>query len=133
LIARNDGRTRAKTLLDQLKYYVEQNKQSFADLEQSPEFEAIKTNKYEEAKLRVLTSLVLGAIIKEEGITVEEEELQNHIEDFITRMGLPPEKAARNDAVHRQALEELLTGKVMQLLMHHTKVEHIPAPAAVES
>ncbi len=121
-----------KLLLDQLKYYVEQSKQSFAEFEQSPEFEAIKTSKYEEAKLRVLTSLVLGAIIKEEGITVNNEELELYLQEFIARMGLPPEKAMRNEAVHRQALEELLTGKVMELLMEHTKVEHVAMPAITE-
>jgi trigger factor len=121
-----------KLLLDQLKYYFQQNGRSFDDVEKSPEFEKLKTEKYEEATKRVLTSLVLGAIIKEEKITVTEEEMRLHLEEFIARMGLPPEKAAHNEAVHRQALEELLTAKVMELLLQNTQITYIPAAASTK-
>ena len=116
-----------KLLLDQLKYYFQQNGRSFDELEKSPEFEKLKTDKYEEAQKRVLTSLVLGAIIKEEKVTVTEEEMRLHLEEFIARMGLPPEKASHNEAVHRQALEELLTAKVMELLLQNTEIAYTPA------
>lgn len=116
-----------KLLLDQLKYYFQQNGRSFDEVEKSPEFEKIKTDKYEEAKKRVLTSLVLGAIIKEEKVTVTEEEMRLHLEEFIARLGLPPEKAAHNEQVHRQALEELLTAKVMEFLLENTKINYTPA------
>ena len=121
-----------KLLLEQLKYYLEQNKRSFAEFEASDEFPSIKESKFEEAKQRVLTSLVLGAIIKEEKITVAENEMAEHLEDFINRLSLPPEKAAHNEAVHRQALEELLTAKVMELLIQNTTIDYTPAavPAA---
>jgi trigger factor len=126
-----------KLLIDQLKYYFQQNGRSFDEVENSPEFEKVKTEKYEEAKKRVLTSLVLGAIIKEEKVTVTQEEMHLHLEEFIARMGLPPEKASHNEAVHRQALEELLTAKVMELLLQSTEIKYIadaadtqPRPAA---
>ncbi len=121
-----------KLLLEQLKYYLEQSKRSFADFEASPEFASIKESKYEEAKQRVLTSLVLGAIIKQEKITVNEDEMHEHLEDFINRLSLPPEKAAHNEAVHRQALEELLTAKVMGLLIQNTTIAYTPAAVSAE-
>ncbi len=116
-----------KLLLDQVKYYFQQNGRSFDEIEKSPEFEKLKSEKYEEATKRVLTSLVLGAIIKEEKVTVTEEEMRLHLEEFIARMGLPPEKASHNEAVHRQALEELLTAKVMELLLQNTHITYTPA------
>lgn len=121
-----------KLLLEQLKYYFQQNGRSFEDVENSPEFEKLKTEKYEEARKRVLTSLVLGAIIKEEKVTVTEEEMRLHLEEFIARMGLPPEKAAHNEAVHRQALEELLTAKVMELILQSTEITYMPATPTTE-
>ncbi len=122
-----------KLLLEQLKYYLQQNGRSFEEFEKSPEFEKIKTDKYEEAQKRVLTSLVLGAIIKDEKVTVTEEEMRLHLEEFIARMGLPPEKAAHNEAVHRQALEELLSAKVMELLLQNTDITYVPATETAAS
>lgn len=119
-----------KMLLDQMKYYLTQRGASFDEVEKSPEFEKIKADKQEEAKKRVLTSLVLGAIIKEEKVTVTEEEMRLHLEEFIARMGFPPEKAAHNEAVHRQALEELLTAKVMEMLLQNTEIKYIPVEKA---
>ena len=119
-----------KLLLDQLKHYMEHNRQSFEEIEKSPEFENIKTSKYEEAQQRVLTSLVLGAIIKSENISVEIEELEHHLADFIQRHGLPPDKAYSNENVRRQAFEELLTAKVLEFLLQNAKISYTTISSA---
>lgn len=117
-----------KLLLEQMKHYLQSNGQSFDDFEKSPEFEAIKTAKYNEAKQRVLTSLVLGEIIKEEKVSVTEEELGTHLQEFIYRHGLPEDKAYSNENIRRQAQEELLTAKVLEVLLQNVQISYITEP-----
>lgn len=117
-----------KLLLNQLKHYLESNRQSFENFEKSPEFEKIKEAKYDEAKQRVLTSLVLGEIIKAEKVTVTEEELEGHLQDFIYRHGLPEEKVINNENILRQSQEELLTAKVLELLLQDVQISYISEP-----
>jgi trigger factor len=117
-----------KLLLNQLKHYLESNRQSFEDFEKSPEFEKIKEAKYDEAKQRVLTSLVLGEIIKTEKVTFTEEELESHLQDFIDRHGLSEDKVINNENILRQSQEELLTAKVLELLLQNVQINYTPEP-----
>lgn len=48
--------------------------QSFEELENSPEFATLAESKLEEARQRVLTSL-LGTVVREEKLAVSEEEM----------------------------------------------------------
>lgn len=112
-------------LLQNLRKYYEQNNQSWDAIERSPEFETIKKSKYEEAQSRVRTSLVLGAIVKKENITVHDEELTPYIAEVIARYNLPANEAYRNEELRRQVIEEMLTGKVVEHLAGKAKIEYI--------
>jgi trigger factor len=110
------------SLLLQLRKYMEQNNRSWEEFEKSSEFEAIKTSKAEEAKERVLRSLVLGAIIKAENITISAEELETYLDEVIHHYNLPHEKALHNEQLRRQVAEELLTSKVVSFVVDSAKI-----------
>ncbi len=76
-------------LLGQIRRYVEQNQQNWDDFQQRPEFEAMKAAKFEEAKQRVLTSLVLGAVVRAEQMTVVEEEMTPYYAELVARYEVP--------------------------------------------
>ncbi len=120
-----------KLLLDQLKHYLEHNRQSFEEFEKSPEFEKVKAGKYEEAQQRVLTSLVLGAIIKAEDISVAEEELESHLEEIYSAAWIATrESLFITKMCVRQALEELLTAKVLEFLLQNAKISYTTISSA---
>ena len=110
------------SLLLQLRKYMEQNNRSWDDFEKSSEFEGIKTSKTAEAKERVLRSLVLGAIVKAENMTVNSEELETYLDEVINHYNLPHDKALQNPELRRQVAEELLTSKVVEFAVEKAKI-----------
>lgn len=116
------------SLLLQLRKYMEQNNRSWEEFENSSEFEAVKTSKATEARERVLRSLVLGAVIKAENMTIDAEELERYLHEVIHHYNLPHEKALNNPELRRQAAEELLTSKVVDFAIGHAKITFTTAP-----
>jgi len=112
-------------LLTQMRRYAEENRQNWQELENSPEFENLKQGKLDEAKQRVLTSLVLGAVVRSENLTVSEEELVPYLAEVIARYELPFDKAVRNEELRRQVAEEVLTNKVVEFVVSSAKVSFI--------
>jgi len=116
-------------LLGQLRRYVEQNGQPWEEFEATDEYTQMKTTKLEEARQRVLTSLVLGAVVREEKLTVNDEEMAPYYAELAMRYQLKPEQFeefANNDDVRRQVAEEVLTGKVVELLVGTAKINFVP-------
>jgi trigger factor len=113
-------------LLLQVRRYLEQNNQSWEVFEQSSEFESVRDSKLEEARQRVLTSLVLGAIVRAENVQLTEEELKPYVEELAARYNVPIEQIAGNEDARRQIMEEVLTSKVVELLMTKAKIEYVP-------
>ncbi len=113
-------------LMQQLKRYVEQQRQSWEEMEKSAEFENIKKTKFEEAKQRVLTSLVLGSVVRTENLTVSDEELMPYLAEVIARYDLPPEKAVRSEEFRRQVMEEVLTNKVVEFVVSSAQIKFVP-------
>jgi trigger factor len=113
-------------LLLQVRRYLEQNNQSWEVFEQSPEFESVRSSKLEEARQRVLTSLVLGAIVRAENVQLTEEELKPYVEELAARYNVPIEQIAGNEDARRQIMEEVLTSKVVELLMTRAQIEYVP-------
>lgn len=116
-------------LLGQLRRYVEQQGQPWEEFEATDEYSQMKTTKLEEARQRVLTSLVLGAVVREEKLTVNDEEMAPYYAELAMRYQLRPdqfEEFANNEDVRRQVAEEVLTGKVVELLVSSAKINFVP-------
>lgn len=122
-------------LVNQMRQYMQQQGQSFEELENSPEFASLAESKLEEARQRVLTSLVLGAVVREEKLAVSEEEMGPYFAELAMRYNLRPDQFqefAANDEVRRQVAEEVLTGKVVELLVSTAKINFVPDDACHE-
>ena len=122
-------------LVNQMRQYMQQQGQSFEELENSPEFASLAESKMEEARQRVLTSLVLGAVVREEKLAVSEEEMGPYFAELAMRYNLRPDQFqefAANDEVRRQVAEEVLTGKVVELLVSTAKINFVPDDACHE-
>ncbi|HEY9789714.1 MAG TPA: trigger factor [Candidatus Obscuribacterales bacterium] len=121
-------------LLAHLRRYVEQVGQTWDTFVQSAEYESVYNEKREEAKTRVLTSLVLGAVVRAENMTITEEESAPYLSELVARYNLPIEQIAHEknddlrrafDELRRQAMEEALTRKVVDFLTGQSKVEYV--------
>jgi len=112
-------------LLGQVRRYVEQNNQSWEEFQQRPEFEQIKQAKFEEARQRVLTSLVLGAVVRAEQMTVIDDEMAPYYAELVARYQVPVEQVARNEELRRQVMEEVLTNKVVYFLLSSSKINYV--------
>jgi trigger factor len=113
-------------LLQQLKRYIEQQKQSWEEFSGSDEFEAVKTSKYDEARQRVLTSLVLGAIVRSENLNVADNELMPYLAEVIARYNLAADKAIQSEELRRQVTEEVLTNKVVEFVVSQASIKFVP-------
>ncbi|HEY9870771.1 MAG TPA: trigger factor [Candidatus Obscuribacterales bacterium] len=119
-------------LMRQVRRMVEQNEQSWEDFEQSPEFAAVNESKRAEASQRVLTSLVLGAIVRAEKISVEDQEMVPYLNEIARRYDVPIERVARDQEVRRQVMEEILTQKVVQFLVSQAQIKFVPENQIVQ-
>ena len=122
-------------LLAHLRRYVEQSGQSWEGFVQSENYGEIYKEKREEARQRVLTSLVLGAVVRAENMSITEEESHPYLAELIARYNLPIEQIAHNEELSRafmelkrQAMEEALTRKVVDFLTGQANVEYVPEP-----
>ena len=115
-------------LLQQVKRYLEQNNQNWEEFQQSPDFEQVRTNKLEEARQRVLTSLVLGAVVRAEKMSVDDDEIAPYLAEIVARYDLQAEQVARNEELRRQVMEEVLTNKVVQFLVGSAKIQFVAEP-----
>jgi FKBP-type peptidyl-prolyl cis-trans isomerase (trigger factor) len=109
-----------------MRRYAEQNKQNWQEIENSEEFSTLKQSKFDEAKQRVLTSLVLGAVVRSENLAVSEQELVPYLAEVIARYELPFEKAIHNEELRRQVAEEVLTNKVVEFVVSSAQVKYVP-------
>lgn len=129
----------ANLLLAHMRRYVEQSGQSWDGFVQSENYEAVYKEKREEARQRVLTSLVLGAVVRAENMTITEEESSPYLAELIARYNLPIEQIAHNedlrrafDELRRQAMEEALTRKVVDFLTGQANIEYVPEEKKAE-
>ncbi|HEY9679673.1 MAG TPA: trigger factor [Drouetiella sp.] len=115
-------------LIQQVRKYLEQNQQDWDTFEQSSEFAQMQTSKLEEARQRVLTSLVLGAVVRAEKMSVDDDEIAPYLAEIVARYNLAAEQVARNENLRRQVMEEVLTNKVVQFLVEKAKINYVPEP-----
>lgn len=126
-------------LLAHLRRFVEQAGQSWESFVQSENYEGVYKEKREEARQRVLTSLVLGAVVRAENMTITEEESSPYLSELIARYNLPYEQIPHNEELRnafmelrRQAMEEALTRKVVDFLTGQSNVEYVPEEKKAE-
>jgi len=68
-------------------------------------------------------------VVREEKLTVNDEEMIPYLADLAMRYNLRPdqfEEFAGNEEVRRQVAEEVLTGKVVELLIGKAKINYVP-------
>ncbi len=126
-------------LLQHLKRMVEDNGRSWEAFVNAKEYVDIYKEKKEEAQTRVLTSLVLGAIVRAENMTVAEEEAAPYLAELISRYNVPVERVRQDEGVRRafetlsrQAMEEALTRKVVDFLLAQSEINFVPEPEKTE-
>lgn len=115
-------------LMQQMKHEVERYGQDWNEYANSEHFESIKSNKHEEAKQRVLHSLVLGAVVREENLSVGEEEIAPYLAQIAVQNNIPPERyreMAQDEYLMRQITEEVLTGKVVDFLVDSAALNYV--------
>lgn len=120
-------------LMEQLKHLVEQQGQNYDEFEKSDEFENIYNSKFDEAKVRVLTSLVLGAVVRQEKLTVNEEEVGPYLAELVHRYNVPVEEIYNNEYMRRQIMEDVLTNKVVEYLVSKAEIKWVPEEEHVHS
>lgn len=120
-------------LLSHLKRYVEGQGRSWEEFVNAPEYPEVYKEKKEEARTRVLTSLVLGAVVRAEELQVSEEESSPFLAELISRYNVPVERVRQDEEVRRaydmltrQAMEEALTHKVVDLLIGSSEINFVP-------
>lgn len=120
-------------LLAHLKRFVEGQGRSWEEFVNAPEYPEMYKEKKEEARTRVLTSLVLGGVVRAEQIQVSEEEAGPYLAELISRYNVPIERIRQDEEVrrayetlNRQAMEEALTRKVVDLLVGQSEINFVP-------
>lgn len=126
-------------LIGQIKRSLEERGQSWEAFVNSKEYPEIYLEKKTEAQTRVLTSLVLGAVVRAENMTVAEEEAAPYLAELVSRYQLPVERIRQDENIRRffeglsrQAMEEALTRKVVDFLLAQSEIKFVPEPEEKE-
>lgn len=120
-------------LLQHHKRYIEHQKQSWDEYVASDDYKEKYAEIREESTNRVRTSLVLGAIVRAENMSVTDEEWRPYLMEMVARYNVPIEQLAHNEELRRffeelkrQSMEEALTRKVVDFLLSHAEVKYVP-------
>jgi trigger factor len=126
-------------LIGHMKRMVEERGQSWENFVNSKEYPDIYKEKKNEAKQRVLTSLVLGAVVRSEAMQVSEEEAAPYLAELVSRYNVPVERIRQDEQIRRifetlsrQAMEEALTRKVVDFLLSQSEIKFVPEPEESE-
>ena len=104
-------------LMNSMRQMIEKNGGTWEEFQADAYYEKITAEKREESRQRVRTSLVLGAIVRAEQMTVNAEEMSPYLADLAARYNVPVERVMTREDVRRQVMEELLTHKVVEYLV----------------
>ena len=126
-------------LLQHLKRMVEERGNSWEAFVNTKEYPALYMEKKAEANQRVLTSLVLGAIVRAENMAVTDEEAAPYLAELVSRYNVPVERIRQDEQIRRafeqlsrQAMEEALTRKVVDFLLAQSEINFVPEPEEKE-
>jgi trigger factor len=113
-----------EALINQIRTMVEGNSGNWNEYKKSSQFSSMAETKDAEARQRVLTSLVLGAVVREENLTVSKEELAPYIEEVAAHYKLPSERIVDSPQVMQKLTEEALIDKVVEYLVENAEVKY---------
>ena len=115
-------------LMQQMRQEVERYGESWDEYKKNEGFAKAEENKLEEARQRVLHSLVLGAVVRAENLSVSEEEVAPYLAQIAVSNNIPPERyreMAQDEYLMRQITEEVLTGKVVDFLVDSAELNYV--------
>lgn len=116
-------------LMQQLRHDVERHGENWTEYQKQENFGKIEEGKKAEAQQRVLHSLVLGAVVRQENLSVSEEEVAPYLAQIAVSNNIPPERyreMAQDEYLMRQITEEVLTGKVVDFLVDNAQLSYVP-------
>ncbi len=112
-------------LVQQNRQALERAGQSWEEFEKSDGFKTMKDEKDKEARQRIATSLVLGAIVRAEKLIVEDKDLYPHFAELAQMYNVPLEKVVNNAEIRRKVMEETLASKVVEFLMNSAEIKYV--------
>jgi trigger factor len=115
-------------LMQQMRHEVERYGENWTEYQKGEAFAKVEEGKKEEAKQRVLHSLVLGAVVRAENLSVAEEEVAPYLAQIAVSNNIPPERyreMAQDEYLMRQITEEVLTGKVVDYLVDNAQLNYV--------
>lgn len=119
----------ARILLDEIQKGFKSQGMNWEQFVDSQGHEKIWQNIRQEALQRIRTSLTFGAIAKQEGITVTEEEFSREVANLAKERNLEEKAAMKqlaNNPEAAQALaDEILSHKIVEFLLSHAEINFV--------
>lgn len=112
-------------LIQQNRQAIERSGQSWEEFEKTDGYKTMKEEKEKEARQRVSTSLILGAIVRAEKLAVEDKDLYPHFAELAQMYNVPLEKVVGNAEIRRKIMEESLASKVVEFLMNSAEIKYV--------
>jgi trigger factor len=123
-------------LVGQVRRQFESNGHDWEAFAADAKYQEFEQEKSQEASQRVLTSLVLGAVVRQENLTVSDNEVAPYLAELVSRYNVPVDQLGSNEDVRRalqelrrQAVEECLTRKVVEFLVAQSEVRFVQQDA----
>lgn len=123
----------AKLLMEEVQQRLKQQGMSWEKFLDAEGRESTWENLREEARKRIKTSLVFGAIAKQEGLQVNEDEFSNMVNEMATMRGIEEKQIMRqlgNNFAAAQALsDQILSQKIVEFLVERSEFNYVPEEA----
>ncbi len=123
----------AEMLLEQAKRMFERGGVNWQEFQEKEGFAKMKEDKVKEARERVLTSLVLGAVVRAENMNVEPDELNLYLAEMAESYQVPLERVQKTPELMRKGMEEVLAQKVVDFLVSRANIEFVEEEAKAEA
>lgn len=126
----------AKLLMDEVQQRLKSQGMSWEKFLDSEGHEGTWENLREEARKRIKTSLVFGAIAKQEGMAVNEDEFSNTVRDLSMMRGVDEKQIMRqlgNNFAAAQALsDQILSQKIVDFLCERANFNYVPEESVAQ-
>jgi len=120
----------AKLLMDEVQQRMKSQGMSWEKFMEAEGREAAWENMRQEARKRIKTSLVFGAIAKQEGVTVSEEEFSNAVQELSAMRGVEDKQIMRqlgnNFAAAQGLADQILSQKIIDFMCERARFTFVP-------
>jgi trigger factor len=124
----------AKLLMEEVQQRLRSQGMSWEKFLDAEGHESTWDNLREEARKRIKTSLIFGAIAKQEGMAVNEDEFSGMVQELSAMRGVDEKQIMRqlgNNFAAAQALsDQILSQKIVDFLCERSKFNFVPEEAA---